>query len=164
MDLIGHDVNYKVTSTVHEAFFGTPDTDPATPNASLSLRTGWGEKRDGILHLRRIKEAAPSGVAVEGVSERILAMLMNEAADAVFGKSDPRRPLIWPCKKASITPKVSWLGPMNGAFRKSSTCWNLCGNDTAKSDTGCPVVARHGSDQTDVLQLRARVHRRMPAT
>ena len=46
MDLIGHDVNYKVTSTVHEAFLGTPDTDPATPNASWSLPTGWGEKRD----------------------------------------------------------------------------------------------------------------------
>ena len=89
---------------------GTPDTGPATPNVSLLQRTGWEENGTWVLHLRRFQEAAPSGVAVEGVSERILAMLMNEAADAVFGKSDPRRPLIWPCKKASITPKdlLAW--------------------------------------------------------
>ena len=114
---------------------------PAQPHptsACCSALVGGRKTGRGFYTYGDSREAAPSGVAVEGVSERILAMLMNEAADAVFGKSDPRKPLIWPCKKASITPKVSWLGSMNGAFRKSSTCWNLYGNDTAKSATGCP--------------------------
>ena len=54
MDLIGHDVNYKVTSTVHEAFLGTPiQTQPhPTPACRCAL---VGEKNGTrLLHLRRV--------------------------------------------------------------------------------------------------------------
>ena len=85
MDLIGHDVNYKVTSTVHEAFFGDARYRPSHTQRQLVAAHWLGRKTGrGFYTYGESKEAAPSGVAVEGVSERILAMLMNEAADAVF--------------------------------------------------------------------------------
>ena len=64
---------------------------------------------------------------------------MNEAADAVWQVGSAEA-IDLAMQKASITPKDSWLGPMNGAFRKSSTCWNLCGNDTAKSYRVSPLL------------------------
>ena len=85
MDLIGHDVNYKVTSTVHEAFFGDARYRPSHTQRQLVAAHWLGRKTGrGFYTYGESKEATPSGVAVEGVSERILAMLMNEAADAVF--------------------------------------------------------------------------------
>ena len=85
MDLIGHDVNYKVTSTVHEAFFGDTRYRPSHTQRQLVAAHWLGRKTGrGFYTYGESKEATPSGVAVEGVSERILAMLMNEAADAVF--------------------------------------------------------------------------------
>ena len=85
MDLIGHDVNYKVTSTVHEAFFGDARYRPSHTQRQLVAAHWLGRKTGrGFYTYGESKEAAPAGVAVEGVSERILAMLMNEAADAVF--------------------------------------------------------------------------------
>lgn len=85
MDLIGHDVNYKVTSTVHEAFFGDTRYRPSHTQRQLVAAHWLGRKTGrGFYTYGESKEATPSGVAVEGVSERILAMLINEAADAVF--------------------------------------------------------------------------------
>lgn len=85
MDLIGHDVNYKVTSTVHEAFFGDTRYRPSHTQRQLVAAHWLGRKTGrGFYTYGESKEAAPAGVAVEGVSERILAMLMNEAADAIF--------------------------------------------------------------------------------
>ena len=85
MDLIGHDVNYKVTSTVHEALFGDTRYRPSHTQRQLVAAHWLGRKTGrGFYTYVESKEATPSGVAVEGVSERILAMLMNEAADAVF--------------------------------------------------------------------------------
>ena len=46
MDLIGHDVNYAVTSTVHDSFYGDPKYRPAHTSASLWSRIGWAEKQD----------------------------------------------------------------------------------------------------------------------
>ena len=85
MDLIGHDVNYKVTSTVHEAFFGDARYRPSHTQRQLVAAKWLGRKTGrGFYNYNDSKQDAPSGVSVEGVSERILAMLMNEAADAVF--------------------------------------------------------------------------------
>ncbi len=85
MDLIGHDVNYKVTSTVHEAFFGDARYRPSHTQRQLVAAHWLGRKTGrGFYTYDGSKNANQSGVAVDGVSERILAMLMNEAADAVF--------------------------------------------------------------------------------
>ena len=85
MDLIGHDVNYKVTSTVHEAFFGDARYRPSHTQRQLVAAHWLGRKTGrGFYTYGDSKQDAQYGVPVESVSERILAMLMNEAADAVF--------------------------------------------------------------------------------
>lgn len=87
MDLIGHDVNYAVTSTVHDAFYGDPKYRPSHTQRQL-VSAGWlGRKRSrGFYEYVEGKRQGAEGKDVDGVSERILAMLMNEAADAVFWK------------------------------------------------------------------------------
>ena len=88
MDLIGHDVNYAVTSTVHAPpFMGTRYQPFHTQETTGGRQLVGAQTRPWFLHLRRGVRQGNEGQCVEGVAERILAMLMNEAADAVFGKS-----------------------------------------------------------------------------
>lgn len=85
MDLIGHDVNFAVTSTVHAAFFGDSRYRPSHTQRQL-VAAGWLGRKSGrgfFLYQDGMKLGS-EGRAVETVAERILAMLMNEAADAVF--------------------------------------------------------------------------------
>ena len=85
MDLIGHDVNYAVTSTVHAAFYGDSRYRPSHTQRQLVAANWLGRKRDrGFYTYKGGVRQGKEGQRVEGVSERILAMLMNEAADAVF--------------------------------------------------------------------------------
>lgn len=85
MDLIGHDVNYAVTSTVHQAFYGDSRYRPSHTQRQLVAADWLGRKRNrGFYVYEEGKRMGPEGKRVEGVAERILAMLMNEAADAVF--------------------------------------------------------------------------------
>lgn len=85
MDLIGHDVNYAVTSTVHAAFYGDSRYRPSHTQRQLVAANWLGRKRDrGFYTYEGGIRQGNEGQCVEGVAERILAMLMNEAADAVF--------------------------------------------------------------------------------
>ena len=85
MDLIGHDVNYAVTSSVHAAFYGDSRYRPSHTQRQLVAANWLGRKRDrGFYTYEGGVRQGNEGQCVEGVAERILAMLMNEAADAVF--------------------------------------------------------------------------------
>ena len=85
MDLIGHDVNYAVTSTVHAAFYGDSRYRPSHTQRQLVAANWLGRKRGrGFYTYEGGVRQGNEGQCVEGVAERILAMLMNEAADAVF--------------------------------------------------------------------------------
>lgn len=85
MDLIGHDVNYAVTSTVHAAFYGDSRYRPSHTQRQLVAAKWLGRKSgQGFYSYEGGAKQGTGGQVVEGVAERILAMLMNEAADAVF--------------------------------------------------------------------------------
>ena len=86
MDLIGHDVNYAVTSTVHAAFYGDSRYRPSHTQRQLVAANWLGRKsgRGFYEYDEAGKISGPAGTAVNGVAERILVMLFNEAADAVF--------------------------------------------------------------------------------
>ena len=85
MDLIGHDVNYAVTSTVHAAFYGDSRYRPSHTQRQLVAANWLGRKRNRgfYTYIGGVRQGQ-EGQRMEGVAERILAMLMNEAADAVF--------------------------------------------------------------------------------
>jgi 3-hydroxybutyryl-CoA dehydrogenase len=88
MDLIGHDVNYTVTETVWTQFYYSPRFRPNLSQKRL-LEAGWlGKKTGRGFYDYRDGTAAPAATQDpalgEAIVQRILALLINEAADAVY--------------------------------------------------------------------------------
>jgi 3-hydroxybutyryl-CoA dehydrogenase len=88
MDFIGHDVNYVVTSSVWEAMYYDPRYKPSIAQKRLLDAGRLGRKTEiGFYDYREGAERPrPSGdtTAGQAIVDRIVAMLINEAADAVF--------------------------------------------------------------------------------
>jgi 3-hydroxybutyryl-CoA dehydrogenase len=88
MDFIGNDVNYAVTRSVFEAMFFDPRYKPSLTQKRLVESSFLGKKSGrGYYDYRAGAERPqPTKDANTGllIFERILAMLINEAVDAVF--------------------------------------------------------------------------------
>ncbi len=86
MDFIGHDVNYVVTETVFTAFYFDPRYKPSFTQKRL-LEAGFLGKKSGR-GFYDYSSAMPLPTENDNlgkyISDRILAMLINEAADALF--------------------------------------------------------------------------------
>ena len=89
MDYIGHDVNYKVTETVFAAFYYDPRYRPSFTQQRL-VDAGWlGRKTGRGFYQYGENVPAPPAPSEDAelhrrVVDRILAMLINEAADAAY--------------------------------------------------------------------------------
>lgn len=93
MDLIGHDVNYAVTETVFRDFYYDPRFRPSFAQKRL-VEAGWlGRKSGRGFYDYRMEGGRAEIIRGEPVRdqqlgrtilERILAMLINEAFDAIF--------------------------------------------------------------------------------
>ncbi len=87
MDFIGNDVNFAVTSSVYEAMFHDPRYRPALAQRRLVEAGLLGRKsgRGHYDHREGAAKPAPSMDPVLGrrILDRIVAMLINEAVDAV---------------------------------------------------------------------------------
>jgi 3-hydroxybutyryl-CoA dehydrogenase len=87
MDLIGNDVNFAVTTSVYEGFFHDPRYRPSLIQRRLVDAGLLGRKRERGYYDYRAGAAAPEptrdGALAERICLRILAMLVNEAIDAV---------------------------------------------------------------------------------
>jgi 3-hydroxybutyryl-CoA dehydrogenase len=85
MDFIGHDVNYRVTESVWRSFYYDPRYKPSISQLRLFEAEHYGRKSGkGFYKYPIEKELMP--IADKKISDRILAMLINEAADTVqFG-------------------------------------------------------------------------------
>ncbi|NBC25398.1 MAG: 3-hydroxybutyryl-CoA dehydrogenase [Bacteroidetes bacterium] len=88
MDLIGNDVNYKVTETVFKEFYYDPRFKPSFAQKRL-VEAGRLGRKSGIGFYKYGKTAEnPEPVKDRELGKkilyRILAMLINEACDAVF--------------------------------------------------------------------------------
>ena len=86
-DYIGHDVNYVVTETVFQSFFYDPRYKPSFAQKRL-LEAGWLGRKSGRGFYNYAEGAAlpaPNKDPLLGkqITDRILAMLINEAVDAL---------------------------------------------------------------------------------
>ena len=88
MDMIGHDVNYKVTESVFKEFYYDPRFKPSFIQKRLVEAGRLGKKSGhGFYDYREgAEKPAPDKDPVLGekIFYRILAMLINEAVDAVY--------------------------------------------------------------------------------
>ena len=87
MDFIGNDVNYAVTQSVFEGFFHDPRYKPALTQRRL-VDAGWyGRKRErGYYDYREgavRPEPSRDDAAARTIVDRVVAMLVNEAVEAV---------------------------------------------------------------------------------
>jgi len=89
-DLIGHDVNYAVTESVFKAFYYDPRFKPSITQLKL-VEAGWLGRKTSRGFYKYADDGAKSNYQIDttndyqdSISERIMAMLINEAADAVF--------------------------------------------------------------------------------
>ena len=87
MDYIGHDVNYVVTETVFQSFFYDPRYKPSFSQKRL-LEAGWLGRKSGrgfynYFEVASIPEPNKDIVLGTQIVDRILVMLINEAADAL---------------------------------------------------------------------------------
>jgi len=87
MDLIGHDVNYAVTSTVWESLYFDPRYRPAITQRRLVDAGFLGRKagRGFYSYAPGVERPEPSRDQALGraIVDRVVAMLVNEAVDAV---------------------------------------------------------------------------------
>ena len=157
-----------MTSSVHAAFYGDSRYRPSHTQKQLVDAQWLGRKSGrGFYAYSDGQKVEPAGTPIEGVAERILAMLMNEAADAVFWQIASPQPSIWPCARASITPKDCWNGRTNGASKRSSTFSNRWDNATAKGATGslpcCETSQERGANSWVTLPNAARMRGLTPS-
>ena len=89
-DLIGHDVNYAVTESVFKSFYCDPRFMPSITQLKL-VEAGWLGRKAGKGFYNYADNSTDSTTNVEIdsdtevlIAERIIAMLINEAADAVY--------------------------------------------------------------------------------
>ena len=88
MDLIGHDVNYVVTETVWKQFYYDPRFRPSLSQKRL-LEAGWLGRKSGrgfydYRNGASLPEPTRNKALGRAIVDRVVAMLINEAADAVY--------------------------------------------------------------------------------
>lgn len=88
MDLIGHDVNYTVTETVWTAFYFDPRYTPSFTQKRL-VEAKWFGRKSGrgfydYTENAMVDEADVNEQLGNDICERVVMMLINEAANALF--------------------------------------------------------------------------------
>jgi 3-hydroxybutyryl-CoA dehydrogenase len=109
MDMIGHDVNYVVTETVWTQFYFDPKFKPALSQKRL-LEAGFLGKKTGKGFYNyaadaKLPEPKKDVEIGKAIVKRILFMLINEAADALYLKVASREDIDLAMTKGVNYPK-----------------------------------------------------------
>ncbi len=130
MDLIGNDINYKVTETVWTQFFYDARYKPSLTQKRLFEAKRFGKKSGAGYYdyaETAIKpEAMMDKVLAEKIFMRVISMLINESVDALYLKVASRDDLDSAVKNGVNYPKglLQWCDDI-GAEKVLSTLVNL---------------------------------------
>ncbi len=86
MDFIGHDVNYVVTETVFTAFYFDPKFKPSFTQKRL-VEAGFLGRKSGrgfYNYSKELPTPKEDSALAKSIFERVIVMLINEAADTFF--------------------------------------------------------------------------------
>ena len=89
MDMIGHDVNYVVTETVWKSFYYDTKYTPSISQKKLVEARWYGKKSGRGFYDYSVLNALPKELeksvkVQQKIADRILVMLINEAANAFY--------------------------------------------------------------------------------
>jgi 3-hydroxybutyryl-CoA dehydrogenase len=109
MDLIGNDINFTVTKTVWESFFYDPRYKPSFTQ-QRQVEAGWLGRKSGRGYYGYAEggvQPMPSGNTQlhEDICSRVLAMLINEAAEALHMGIASREDIDMAVTKGANYPK-----------------------------------------------------------
>ena len=114
MDFIGNDINYTVTETVFAAFYFDPRYKPAFTQ-KRHAEAGWLGRKSGrgyYSYSEDIEQPQPNKdhALGEDILWRILVMLINEAADALYFNIASKRDIDLAMTKGVNYPKglLAW--------------------------------------------------------
>lgn len=153
MDFIGNDINYTVTETVFREFFYDPRYRPSftqkrqMESGRLGRKTGRGyyDYSEGA----QLPEAKKEKRLGEKIVNRVLAMLINEAADALYLNIATARDLDLAMTKGVNYPKglLAWCDELGAdkVYAQLRELQDIYGEDRYRPS---PLLRKHAESKT----------------
>jgi len=145
MDMIGHDVNYIVTETVFTAFYFDPKFKPSFTQKRL-LEAGFLGKKSGrgfYNYNQELPKPIEDLVLAKSIFERVIVMLINEAADTFFLNIASAKDIDNAMTKGVNYPKglLTWANELgiNWCVEKLDELYNEYHEDRYRC---CPILRR----------------------
>jgi 3-hydroxybutyryl-CoA dehydrogenase len=155
MDYIGHDVNYVVTETVWRSFFYDGRYKPSFSQKRL-LEAGWLGRKTGrgfydYSEGAQMPAATQDEAIGKGIVERILAMLINEAAEALHYNIATAKDLETAMTKGVNYPKglLEWASEIGTARVLSilDSLYELYHEERYRASMTLRMAVAHGKQQ-----------------
>jgi len=149
MDMIGHDVNYIVTETVFTAFYFDPKFKPSFTQKRL-LEAGFLGRKSGrgfYNYSQELPAPTEDTVLAKSIFERVIVMLINEAADTLFLNIASAKDIDSAMTKGVNYPKglLAWADELgiNWCVEKLDELYNEYHEDRYRCS---PILRRMGAD------------------
>jgi 3-hydroxybutyryl-CoA dehydrogenase len=145
MDYIGNDVNYTVTETVFASFYYDQRFKPSLTQKRHAEAGYLGRKsgRGYYNYAEDLPQPEKNTILGESVRDRILAMLINEAIDAVFMNVASKEDIDLAMTKGVNYPKglLTWADEwgLDKVLKKLEELFNEYGEDRYRP---CPLLRR----------------------